>query len=84
MSIQLMESAADEDQVRLRLRTSLLEYLERNVEHHDQFEQAVRGGTAHTREAMGRLAGLLARRDAALVAHLDLLATTGRCAVPVG
>jgi len=69
-----MEMAIDEDQARLRLRSSLLEYLERKMEHHDEFVWAVKSGTVHSRDSMTRLAELVARRDAALEAHLDQLA----------
>lgn len=77
MSTQMMEMAIDEDQARLRLRHSLLEYLERNMEHHDAVVGAVESSTIHSRDTMMRLASLLVQRDAALVTHLDLLAETG-------
>ena len=73
-----METPTDEDQAQLRLRSSLLEYLERKMEHHDEFVGAVRSGTIHRRDTMKRLADLLVQRDAALEAHLDLLAGSGR------
>ncbi len=69
-----MEMAIDEDQARLRLRSSLLEYLERNMEHHDEVVWSVKSGTMHSGDTMTRLADLRAQRDAALHAHLDLLA----------
>jgi hypothetical protein len=78
MTIQMRETAIDEDQARLRLRSSLLEYLERNTEHHDEFVWAVRSGTVHSCDTMLRLAQLLGQRDTALEAHLDLLAETER------
>jgi hypothetical protein len=74
MSVHVMEIAVDEDQVRLGLRSSLLEYLERKMEHHDEFVWAVNSGTIHSRNTLTRLAELRARRDAALETHLDQLA----------
>jgi hypothetical protein len=78
MTTMMRETAIDEDQARLRLRSSLLEYLERNTEHHDEFAGAVKAGTAHSRDTMVRLAQLLERRDTALQTHFDLLAESGR------
>jgi hypothetical protein len=79
----MRESAIDEDVARLRLRSSLLEYLERNTEHHDEFAGAVKSGTAHSRDTMVRLAQLLEQRDSALEEHLDLLAEAGRRGSPL-
>ncbi|MGA2835083.1 MAG: hypothetical protein ABSF84_00665 [Acidimicrobiales bacterium] len=70
--------AIDEDLVRLRLRCSLLDYLERNMEHHDEFVGAVKSGTIHDPDTMMRVADLRAKRDAALGAHLDQLAEAQR------
>ena len=78
MTTLMRESAIDEDVARLRLRNSLLEYLERNTEHHDEFAGAVRSGTAHSRDTMVRLAQLLQQRDSALHDHFDLLAELGQ------
>jgi pantothenate kinase len=77
MTTTMRETASDEDRARLRLRSSLLEYLERKTEHHDELVLAVVAGTAHRRSTMLRLAQLLVQRDIALEAHLDLLAETG-------
>ena len=78
MTTMMRDTAIDEDVARLRLRSSLLEYLERNTEHHDEFAGAVRSGTAHSRDTMVRLAQLLEQRDSALQEHFDLLAESGR------
>ncbi len=78
MTTQLMETPIDEDLVRLRLRISLLEYLERNTEHHDEVVSAVRSGTIHSRGTVARLAESRGQRDAALGSHLDLLAEAQR------
>jgi hypothetical protein len=77
MTTTMRETASDADQARLRLRSSLLEYLERKTEHHDELVPAVEAGTAHSRSTMLRLAELLVQRDTALEAHLDVLAGTG-------
>ena len=74
MSIQTMETTTEDDVARLRLRSSLLEYLERSVEHHDDVVGAVRTGAIHRRGTMQRLAERLVQRDTALATHLDLLA----------
>jgi hypothetical protein len=78
MTTMMQETAIDGDVARLRLRSSLLEYLERNTQHHDEFAGAVKSGTAHSRDTMVRLAQLLEKRDSALQEHLDLLAQSGR------
>jgi hypothetical protein len=83
MTTMMRETAIDEDYTRLRLRNSLLEYLERHTEHHDEFVEAVKSGTAHSRDTMMRLAQLLEQRDTALEAHLDLLAGSGRRGGPL-
>jgi hypothetical protein len=83
MTTMMRESAIDEDVARLRLRSSLLEYLERNTEHHDEFAGAVKSGSAHSRDTMVRLAQLLEQRDSALQEHFDLLAESGRRGSPI-
>jgi hypothetical protein len=83
MTTTMRDTAIDEDFTRLRLRSSLLEYLERNTEHHDEFVGSVKAGTAHSRDTMMRLAQLLEQRDTALQAHFDLLAGSGRRGGPL-